>query len=127
MFSFIVSIGIIHILIPYFNTFITSDLCLSDLYAGYTPLVLILLLGTIIIIPPLYVILKINKNSLSEILKNENKQKTILIRNIVITQFTISIILTTTVPDSITPAPESENFFANGMTFASQQIGRAHV
>ena len=97
MFSFIVSIGIIHILIPYFNTFITSDLCLSDLYAGYTPLVLILLLGTIIIIPPLYVILKINKNSLSEILKNENKQKTILIRNIVITQFTISIILTTTV------------------------------
>ena len=97
MFSFIVSIGIIHILIPYFNTFITSDLCLSDLYAGYTPLALILLLGTIIIIPPLYVILKINKNSLSEILKNENKQKTILIRNIVITQFTISIILTTTV------------------------------
>ena len=97
MFSFIVSIGIIHILIPYFNTFITSDLCLSDLYAGYTPLVLILLLGTIIIIPPLYVILKINKNSLSEILKNENKQKNILIRNIVITQFTISIILTTTV------------------------------
>ena len=76
---------------------ITSDLSLSDLYAGYTPLVLILLLGTIIIIPPLYVILKINKNSLSEILKNENKQKTILIRNIVITQFTISIILTTTV------------------------------
>ncbi|HAM84317.1 MAG TPA: hypothetical protein DFK15_08400 [Butyricimonas sp.] len=97
MFSFIVSIGIIHVLIPYFNTFITSDLSLSDLYAGYTPLVLILLLGTIIIIPPLYVILKINKNSLSEILKNENKQKTILIRNIVITQFTISIILTTTV------------------------------
>lgn len=97
MFSFIVSIGIIHVLIPYFNTFITSDLCLSDLYAGYTPLALILLLGTIIIIPPLYVILKINKNSLSEILKNENKQKTILIRNIVITQFTISIILTTTV------------------------------
>ena len=76
---------------------ITSDLSLSDLYAGYTPLVLILLLGTIIIIPPLYVILKINKNSLSKILKNENKQKTILIRNIVITQFTISIILTTTV------------------------------
>ncbi len=38
-----------------------------DLYAGYTPLVLILLLGTIIIIPPLCVILKINKNSLSEI------------------------------------------------------------
>lgn len=97
LFSFIVSIGIIHILIPYFNTFITSDLCLSDLYAGYTPLALILLLGTIIIIPPLYVILKINKNSLSEILKNENKQKTILIRNIVIIQFTISIILTTTV------------------------------
>ena len=76
---------------------ITSDLSLSDLYAGYTPLVLILLLGTIIIIPTLYVILKINKNSLSKILKNENKQKTILIRNIVITQFTISIILTTTV------------------------------
>ena len=76
---------------------ITSDLSLSDLYAGYTPLVLIVLLGTIIIIPPLYVILKINKNSLSKILKNENKQKTILIRNIVITQFTISIILTTTV------------------------------
>ena len=76
---------------------ITSDLSLSDLYAGYTPLVLILLLGTVIIIPPLYVILKINKNSLSKILKNENKQKTILIRNIVITQFTISIILTTTV------------------------------
>ena len=36
---------------------ITSDLSLSDLYAGYTPLVLILLLGTIIIIPPLYVCL----------------------------------------------------------------------
>ena len=27
--------------------------------------------------------------------------------------------------DSITPAPESENFFANGMTFASQP-GRLH-
>ena len=97
LFSFIVSIGIIHVLIPYFNTFITSDLCLSDLYAGNTPLVLLLVLVTIIIIPPLYVILKINRNSLAEILKNENKQKTILVRNIVIAQFTISIILTTTV------------------------------
>ena len=97
LFSFIISIGIIQILIPHFNTFVTSNLSLSDLYSGYTPLVLFLVLGTIIIIPPLYVILKISRNSLSEILKNENKQKTILVRNIVIAQFTISIILTTTV------------------------------
>lgn len=97
LFSFIVSIGIIQVLIPHFNLFVTSNLNLSDLYSGCTPLVLFLILGTIIIIPPLYVILKINRNSLSEILKNENKQKTILVRNIVIAQFTISIILTTTV------------------------------
>ncbi len=28
--------------------------------------------------------------------------------------------------DSITPAPESENFFANGMTFASQPRSKKH-
>lgn len=97
LFSFGISLALLYRLIPRFSTFVNSDLQFSDLYTGYTPLVILFLLALLTTAPALYVLLKINVTSLSAILKQEYRHRNHLTRNIVIAQFCLSIILFTVV------------------------------
>ena len=139
LFAFGVSLAIIYILLPTFNTFMESQLSLRDLFHPHTLLVLLFILASVILLPSIYIIVKLEKVSLSEILKKEALHHSRLVAGIVILQFSISIILLiflTTIqrqmdyivnlrPDSetiIDIRPSSQSMFNHWKTFKEQLI-----
>lgn len=116
-----------------------SQLSLRDLFHPHTLLVLLFILASVILLPSIYIIVKLEKVSLSEILKKEALHHSRLVAGIVILQFSISIILLiflTTIqrqmdyivnlrPDSetiIDIRPSSQSMFNHWKTFKEQLI-----
>lgn len=88
-----IALMLIYRLLPVFNSFVQSDMQISDFLSGQTPLILLFLLTVIIFIPIIYIGLKLKNSLLSPILKRKLSRRNRLTRDIVIVQFSLSIIL----------------------------------
>lgn len=93
MISFGVSILIIGFILPQFNGFMGSTVSLSDLINPATLSALCGLLLVIILLPSLYILLKIEVNSPMEIFKNPEGRNVRISSVMVILQFVISVAL----------------------------------
>lgn len=93
VFAFLVAVGVLYLVLPRFNGFMNAQLMLGDFFQGETLCMIIFLLVGVTILPSLYIFSKLEKASLSNILKQECRQRSELITGMVVAQFVVSLVL----------------------------------
>ena len=93
IFAFGISLAVIYMLLPTFNTFMESRLTFQELFRGETSWIIFYTLAAVILLPSIYILYKIERISLSDILRKNHTHRSSLIAGIIVVQFTISIIL----------------------------------
>lgn len=91
--AFCISLVAIYVLLPTFNSFMNARLSVGDLFNGQTFVVLIGLLGIVVLLPSLYIIVKLERMPLGSIMKKESLRHSRMVAGMVIVQFTISVVL----------------------------------
>lgn len=93
IFAFGISLAVIYMLLPTFNTFMDSRLTFQELFRGGTLQIIFYTLAAVILLPSTYILYKIERITLSDILRNNHAHRSSFIAGIIVVQFTISIIL----------------------------------
>lgn len=93
IFAFGISLIIIYILLPTFNTFMGSRLIFQELFRGETSGTIFYTLAAVILLPSIYILFQIERIPLSDILRKNHTHRSSFVAGIIVVQFTISIIL----------------------------------
>lgn len=93
VFAFLVAVGLLYMVLPQFNGFMTAQLTLGDFFQGKILLVIISLLIAVTVLPSLYIFSRLETASLGDILKQEYRQRSELITGMVVAQFVVAFVL----------------------------------
>lgn len=91
--SFGVALLVMNAILPQFNSFMDSDITIADIFAGVNALYITGLLAVLILLPSLYILLKIEVSSPMETFKNPMGKSVKISSIMVIAQFVISVVL----------------------------------
>lgn len=91
--SFSIALLIINTILPQFNGFMDCNIALSDIFASTNLLIVLAVLLVLILMPSLYILLKIEVTSPMETFKNPMGRNVKISSIMVVAQFVISVVL----------------------------------